>query len=258
MTARAAHASSALCAGILFLLLAAGCNTTKTYRVEVDAINDPSGVNGWSYILSPQVPPRLASDPLYPQMVMAIHDALSKRGLYQAPRPDDAVFVVSFDFGERAPQTKVTTVNQPVFVQPGIAPMGTIGGAGPSIGGTIGTGGPTIGVGAGGTGLGSYPGNGYPGSGYPGAAYPGASGRSSVVMVPTTRVTRTSEKYLVISARENAMLTGGRPPREVWRVEAVLEDEEADVSASIPALVDAVIEYVGTNTGGPVRVVVKL
>ena len=67
-------------------------------------------------------------------------------------------------------------------------------------------------------------------------------------------------KHLQISARENTSAQGrtGRPAREVWRVEAVLDDEEADVHRSIPPLVDAVIEYMGTNTGGPIKVPVKL
>ncbi len=215
--------------------LLSGCMSSGSkHTVQVDALSSPTGPSGWSYALSGGATGRVNSDARAGEVVNRIHLALSQRGMYEAPNPADADYVIAFDYGERAPQAKVTTVNQPVMVQPD--PFGTLGGSGA----------PTIGMGGG-----------YPGS----SPY---SGRGSmgpqIVMVPTTQITRTSEKYLLISARENPahQARTGRPPAEIWRVEAILDDESVDIHKSIPALVDAVVEYMGYNTNGPQDVVVQL
>ncbi|MGH8020537.1 MAG: hypothetical protein ACREIA_20085 [Opitutaceae bacterium] len=200
--------------------------------MKVDALSSPTGPSGWSYTLAGGNSGRANADSRASEVANRIHLALSQRGLYEAPNRADADYVIAFDYGERAPQAKVTTVNQPVMVQPD--PFGNISTPGM----------PSIGVG-----------------GYPGTPY---SGRQSmgpqIVMVPTTQVTRTSEKYLFISARENPahQARTGRPPAEIWRVEAILDDESVDIHKSIPALVDAVVEYMGYNTNGPQDVVVQL
>lgn len=211
----------------------AGCATPgmRTTRVQVDAVSNPAARDGWSYTLATTRPGRGAGTERQEEVAERLRIALSQRGMYEAPAPAADV-VISFDYGEGAAKTHTRTVNQPVVVQPSVG--GTIGG----VPGTIGTGG-------------------YPGSGPYGS---GVGVGSQVVMVPTTEFSQTSEKYLVIVARENpdSARQGGEPAREVWRVEAKIDDESVDVFNSIPALVDAVVEYMGTTTGGAQSVTVKL
>jgi len=208
-----------------------GCTTATKYAVNVDAVSNPIGVDGWSYTMAAASPNRASSDSRYAEVETRVHVALSQRGLYEAPNPADADFVIAFEYGERAPQTRVNTVTQPVVVQPD--PFGT--------GATIG--GPSIGTGA-----------------NPYGRQPYGANSPQVVMVQTAEVIRTSEKYLHISARENpaGKRPGAAPPAEAWRVEATIDDESVDVHKCIPALVDSVIEYMGANTGGPQKVVVSL
>lgn len=212
------------CAG----LLAGGCATTT--NVKIDAASDPSAADGFGYTIAKRDPGR-SSDPHHATVIEHVHDALASRGMFEAPDPARADVIIEVDYGEHPPQTKVTTVSQPVVVQP------TMGG---------------------------YPGT-YPGSGYPGGYGPGVDPltgmpRSSVVMVPTQRITYTTEKYIRIRATENPKLKqrGDPPPRQVWAVEATLEDEGSDFDTALPAMIDAAIEYIGQNTGGQVTVHVQM
>lgn len=230
--------SRRLALGLLALLLGvgfAGCATTggtKAFSVQVDAVSDPSAPTGWSYVFSGARSAQLQADSRYAGIVSRVQLALSQRGMYEAPSEREAIYVITFDYGERAQQAQVRTSSQPVMVQPG--PFSGVGGTG---------GVPQVGIGSGG----------YPGAGS-GVATP------QVVMVPTTEVVRTSEKYFIISARGRAANdpTGRKPMVELWRVEAVIEDESSDIYTCLPALIDAVVEYMGGNTGGPTKIVVRV
>ena len=72
-------------------------------------------------------------------------------------------------------------------------------------------------------------------------------------MVESLRVTQTQEKYLRLEARENSASKA-----RVWSVDATVEDEGTPISECIPAMVDAVIEYIGYRTPEPEKVVIRL
>jgi len=215
----------------LAAFLAGGCATATRYDVKVDAASNLAAADGFSYAMATRDPGR-STDMRYGAVVEHVRTALASRGMYEAPDPSRADVIIDLDYGELPPQTKVTTVTQPVAVNP----SSTMGG-------------------------------GYPGSSYPGSAYPGSSidpitgqPRTSVVMVPVQRVTYTTEKYIRIRANENPRLKRGGTgaAQMVWTVEATLEDETTDFEAALPAMIDAAIEYIGQNTGGQVRVKVQL
>jgi len=219
---------------IVAALLAGGCATTVP--VKIDAAANPAAADGFSYTISTRDPGR-TNDARYGNVVAHVHEALASRGMYEAPDPARADVVIEVDYGEHPPQTKVTTVSQPVMVNPSAS-------------------------------MGGYPGAPYPGSSYPGSSYPPGTAidpitgqpRSSVVMVPTQRITYTTEKYIRIRANENPKLKrrGDPAPQQVWAVEATLEDETTDFEAALPAMIDAAIEYIGQNTSGQITVRVEV
>lgn len=218
----AAVAAAALVAGL------SGC-ATGSRTVKVDAFANPEAAPAFSYALASADPARPSRDVHYTEIVQQVNNALYQRGLFEAPDPASADMVVLIDYGEHPPQTKVTTVSQPVLVSPD--PLATASGMG-----TL----PSIQTGA------------YPGQ------YP--SNRTQVVMAQTTRVTQTSEKYLTLTARENTKpgARGQKTAGNVWAVEATVEDEESSVYECIPAMLEATLDYIGTSTGGQQKVTVNL
>lgn len=217
-------------ASITLLLGFAGGGCATTTAVKIDAAANASAADGYAYAISTRDPGK-SSDARHNEVIGYVHTALNSRGMYEAPDPAKADVIIEVDYGEHPPQTKVTTVSQPVMVNP----TSTMGG---------------------------YPGSAYPGSSYPGSNIDPLTGlpRSSVVMVPTQRVTYTTEKYIRIRANENPKLKrrGDPPPQQVWAVEATLEDETTDFEAALPAMIDAAIEYIGQNTAGQVTVRVQV
>lgn len=216
-----------------FALLAAslsGCATTRT--VIVDAKSNPTANSGFAYAIDPNSPAIARGDAAGREVVERVRLALSQRGMFEAETPAQADVVVSVEYGERKAHTKVTTVSEPVVVQND--PLATIGAP---AGGIVSPA--------------SYPGGRYPAS---------QGGQSQVVYQETTRITRVSEKYVRINARENPSPRESRraPPVDVWAVEAAIEDESADVPKTIPVLIDAATEYIGVTTAGPQEVKVEV
>jgi len=65
------------------------------------------------------------------------------------------------------------------------------------------------------------------------------------------------EKYLRISARENAEMVEGRPPPELWSVNVSSEDESDDLRKYLPILASASIDYIGKDTGSKQTIKMK-
>ncbi len=208
------------------LLTMAGCSTASAPRhtVRITSAVDPSAKTGYAYTLAQASAGRTQSDAFHTEVTQRVRTALAQRGMYEAVSTAKADIVISFDYGEYPPQTQVTTVTEPVFVNSGM--MGGMGGIGDPLA-------------SGSSSLRSR-------GGLP-------SSQPSVVMVETLRVTQTSEKYFRIEARENS--TG---KTRAWTVDATIEDEGTPISDCIPAMVDAVIEYIGYKTPQPEKIVIRL
>ena len=58
------------------------------------------------------------------------------------------------------------------------------------------------------------------------------------------------EKYLRLTARQNAEGVEGRPPAEVWTIDATSEGETRDLRKTLPLLVAASIDFVGQDSKG--------
>ncbi len=213
------------CGLIMVCVLAAGtgCSTatsSKKHTVRITSAVDPEKSSGFSYTFAPD-PPGRAGDVFHVQVKERVRTALAQRGMYEAPTPARADVIVSFDYGEYPPQTQVTTVTEPVFVDPGMMGPGSSFPSGP---GSLGS-----------------------------SRNPLGTGRSQIVMVESIRVTQTQEKYFRLEARENRL-----EKARVWSVDASIEDEGTPIADCIPAMVDAIIEYIGYRTPKPEEVVIKV
>ena len=74
------------------LALLGGCNATKTYTVQVDAISAPVAVgepaaNGQSYHLRTRNPQLDEGSLRYKEVADYVRTALSAKGMYEAPNP---------------------------------------------------------------------------------------------------------------------------------------------------------------------------
>lgn len=207
-----------LLAGGLFL---AGC--ANSYEVKIDSLAKPKADPVVSYKIQ-NANPLVADDSLrYKEAAGFVRTALSGKGLYEAPEGTTPDLVVNLDYGLSPPEMRHETVSQPVYltlpgqtryqtVQVGTDKMGN------PIFGTVAVTDPPH------TELAGY--------------------RDEVV---TTVV---YEKYLHLSATENKPATEGRPPSEVWTINASSEGESHDLRKNLPVLVAASIDYIGKDTHG--------
>lgn len=209
-------------------ILLGGCTTT--YQVQVDAIAQatPAAASAQSYEIR-STNPRIDEDSLrYKEVAAYVKTALSGKGMYEAPPGTKADVVVNVDYGMEPPRVKYETETYPIFAQ---------------VGGGV---------------------------RYVQVPLTDRNGRVigfqtvAVYDPPRTEIIGYEEqvkpvivyeKYLKISARENAETAEGRAP-EVWSVNVSAEDESKDIRKYLPILASATADYIGTNTQEqkPVRI----
>ena len=217
-----------LASGVL-LMVAAGCATSSTYRVKVDAITKPVPQGSLSYALKSK-DPRLGEENLrYREAAEFVRTALSGKGLYEAPSEEQADMVVELEYGMDAPRSKMERVSVPVYAQVG-----------------------------GGVRYDSVPVTDSRGN---------TSFRTVAVYEPprnelmgyddVPRMVTVYEKYLRITARENKPATEGRPPAELWSIHASAEDESKDLRKYLPIMASATVDYIGQDSSSQKVVKVK-
>jgi hypothetical protein len=196
-----------------------GCASSK-YNVKVDAISRTARPEAQSYQLK-SADPALGEESLrYKEAADFVRTALSGKGLYEAPEGEDADMVVELAYGMEAPRTKVERVSTPAY--------GHVGG----------------------------------GVRYDTVPVIDARGNTTLRRVPAydplrsdlmgydevTRQVVVYEKYLRITARENKPASEGRPPAELWSVQASAEDESDDLRKYLPIMASATVEYIGRDS----------
>jgi hypothetical protein len=210
----------AAAASVALVLAVAGCSTSPTYKVKVDAITKPAPANAQSFKLKSK-DPRLGDESLrYREAAEFVRTALSGKGLYEAPSEDRADMIVELDYGMEAPRSKVERVSTPVYAQVG-----------------------------GGVRYDSVPVTDSRGN---------TSYRTVAVYEPPRseligyddmpRQITIYEKYLKITARENKPATEGRPPAELWSIHASAEDESKDLRKYLPIMASATVDYIGQDS----------
>lgn len=209
-----------LAGALLAVGLAAGCSTTPSYQVKVDAITKPVPANAQSYVLKSK-DPRLGEENLrYREAAEFVRTALSGKGLYEAPSEDRADMIIELDYGMEAPRAKMERVSSPVYAQIG-----------------------------GGVRYDSVPvvdARGNPSYRTVAVYEPPRNELVGYDEIP--RMVTVYEKYLKITARENKAAAEGRPPAELWSIHASAEDESKDLRKYLPIMASATVDYIGQDS----------
>ncbi len=223
------HRFAAGLLGAAIVLGLAGCDGTKTYTVQVDAIAQPA-VTGQpapapqSYHIRSQNP-KLNEDSLrYKEVADYVRTALSGRGMYEAPAADKADVLIDIDYGMETPRVKFETVSVPIVIQqPGrfVSEFRTVMRRRPD--GTTEAVEVEVKV--------YQPGN-----------------TEFLGMQDTIQPSVVYEKYLKVSAHANQEVTEGRAPPEVWSVNVSAEDTSNELRKYMPILASATADYIGANT----------
>jgi hypothetical protein len=204
-------------AGIL-VLLSDGCATR--HEIKIDSINQPAAKEVTSYKLNTKVPPGEADTLRIQEATAFIRNALSGRGLYEAPNPEQADVVVNVDFGIEAPRVRMEVTSVPIYAQ--------------------------VGGGVRYEEVVARDSKGNPSTRTVPVYEPPRSemiGHRDVL-----RPISIYEKYLRITARENKPTAEGKPPAEIWSVSVKSEDESKDLRKYLPLLASASVEYIGKDT----------
>ena len=209
----------------------AGC-ATDAHQVKVDAIAKPAAApkaSTVSYRLKSKNPALGEENLRYKEVADYVRTALSGRGLYEAPQEDLADMVVELEFGMDSSRTKMQRMNVPVYA---------------SVGGGV---------------------------RYDTVPTTDAKGNTSMRTVAVYEPPRSElvgyddvprqvaiyEKYLRITARESRSSSEGKPPAELWSVQAVTEDESKDLRKYLPLMASATVEFIGQDTGHQTSVRVR-
>ena len=210
-------------------LVSAGCSTSPTYAVKVDAITKPTPVAAQSYKLKSKDPSLGEENLRYREAAEFVKTALSGKGLYEAPSEETADMIVELDYGIDAPRSRTEQVSVPIYAQ---------------VGGGV-----------------RY-------DSVPVKDSKGRIGfRTITVYEPPrseligydemARVVTTYEKYLKITARENKAAAEGRPPSELWSIHASAEDESKDLRKYLPIMASATVDYIGQDSSNQTIVKVR-
>jgi len=218
MNAASSVRAAALVAALVIL---AGC--ANTYDVKIDSLAKPNAGDSIAYQLHNQNP-LIADDSLrYKEASDYVRTALSGKGMYEAPPNTKPDVVVDLEYGMGPPQSRREMMQEPVYITvPGQVRVERV---------QVGT-----------------DRNGNP-----------VYQTITVQDPPTTEfagfrdyeVTVTVyEKYLRLSAHEDAPAAEGRPPSQIWTVDVTSEGENRDLRKTLPVLVAASIDYVGKDSHG--------
>lgn len=214
------HASVWLLPVALLVLSLAGCSTSNTYAVKVDAITKPVPAGAQSFKLKSK-DPKLGEESLrYREASEFVKTALSGKGLYEAPSEERADMIVELDYGMDAPRARMERVSVPVYAQVG-----------------------------GGVRYESVPVTDSRGNTSYRTVAVYESPRSELVGYDNVpRMVTIYEKYLKITARENKPAAEGRPPAELWSIHATAEDESKDLRKYLPIMASATVDYIGRDS----------
>jgi len=210
----------------------AGCSTSGSYTVQVDAIAAPAQTGaavdtGKSYQIREGGPQGEGSELRSKEVADLVRTALSSKGLYEAPEGQKADIIVAIEYGVEAPRIKFDSVSNPVFTETKDESYYIKETVYDSTGVVMGTRDVKV----------DRPGK---------REYLGQETEILPEIV--------YEKYLRVSAREAASSAEGRAPAEVWSVNVSAEDNSQELRKYLPILASATADYIGTNTKAAVPV----
>lgn len=206
--------------------LLAGCAVPQQFHVNIDSLARGDSATKRSYVLLPGNKGTNAGDLQFQEYAGYVHRALMARGLVHARRVEDADIVVFLSYGIGDPQTHYYTYSLPVWGQTGYSGLTTYG--------TLNTFG----------GYGTYSST---------TTYTptyGVTGYSSHVGAQTTYF-----RFIVLDAYD--LETYGRRKKlaQVWRSTITSAGSSGDLRRVFPVMVAGSANYLGTNTGQKVDIV---
>jgi hypothetical protein len=215
-------------AGVCIATLAfAGCSSTA-YNMKVNSAAKPEAKAAISYRIEAHGAGVDTSSLRYKEAENFVKTALSGKGMYEAPKPDQADMVVDLDYGIGPPIITQQPYSEPIYRSiPGVTRSEVV---------------------------------------QTGVDYRGNPVFSTIVTQEpsrneymgdreyTTTVT-IYEKHLTITAHENKEPVEGRAPRTVWGVQVTSEDESRDLRKYLPVLIAASIEYIGKDSNGEIKTI---
>jgi hypothetical protein len=203
------------------MALVSGCSS-NTYKIKVDAITkaDASNRDAQSYRIKSKNPALGEENLRYKEAADLVKTALSGKGMYEAGSDDQADMIVELDYGMEAPRSKVGRVSVPVYAQVG-----------------------------GGVRYDQVPVKDVRGNTTMRTVAVYESPRNELVGYDkmAKRVT-IYEKYLRITARENKVMSEGRPAAELWSIQASTEDESKDLRKYLPIMASATMDMIGQDS----------
>lgn len=207
-----------------------GCDGTKTYTVQVDAISNPTETGApaqaaQSYHIRSNNPKLDESSLRYKEVADYVRTALSGKGMYEAPNPEKADVIIDIDYGMDAPRVKFETVSNPIYIQTRgeVVERRVLVTVRDPITGLLHTEERVIRE-----------------ESSPRTEFMGMQESVQPVVI--------YEKFLKLSARPNQEVSEGRAPAEVWSVNVSAEDNSQELRKYIPILASATADYIGTNT----------
>ena len=199
---------------LLAFLSQAGC-ATNSHTFKVNAIKNPEVEEGRSYrIISSQKNNVDKEDPQFQEVAAYVKTALSGKGYYEAPNPEDADLVINIAYGTAPPNVEFKTVRNPNAPGSIHNPIGSRGRASRRY--------PTV----------------------PYGTRPQDVVRTQTEVIPVTIY----EKYLQITAIDNREKVDLEDAPRAWQVTVKNRDESDDLDKYLPLMAAAAIEYVGTST----------
>ena len=208
-------------------LVAAGCSSAG-YDMKINSAAKPEAKAAISYRIEAHGASVDTSSLRYKEAENFVKTALSGKGLYEAPKPEQADMVIDLDYGIGPPIITEQPFSQPVYRSiPGVTRTEVVQSGtdfrGQPVYSTITTQEPTR------------------------NEYMGDREYMTTVTV--------YEKHLTVTAHENKPATEGRAPRTVWGVQVTSEDESKDLRKYLPVLIAASIEYIGKDSGGEIKTI---
>lgn len=213
--------TSPVLSALALVILASGCATSTTHKVRVDAIAKAGPTETISYKLKSKNPALGEENLRYKEAADFVRTALSGKGLYEAPNEDAADMIVELDYGMDAARTKLERVSVPVYAQVGGGTRYETVPVTDARGNTV----------------------------YRNVAVYEPPRSEIVGYDDMPRQIAVYEKYIRITARENKPSNEGKPPSELWSVQASAEDESKDLRRYLPVMASATVEYIGRDTG---------
>jgi hypothetical protein len=213
-------------ATVLVALSLTGCETGKSYTVQVDAIAAPPATGrpastSQSYHLRHGSPRQDEESLRYQEVADYVRTALSGRGMYEAPSAEKADVIIEIQYGMEAPRIKYLTLSHPVTIEVDGIVREELEPIRDSFGNLI---------------------------GYRTITIKEADRREYLGMQETVKPVIIYEKYLKLSARASRAAAEGRAPPEVWSVSAAAEDESQELRRYLPVLASVTADHAGLNT----------